>query len=239
MSVTAQRLRTRQQERLGFAAALALAVAVFETWPQLDLWASGQFYVARGFSGIGWWWVWLMYEWSPVAARGLVIAALLVLLVVLIRPGAVARPWVRRAGALVLVAALGVGLLVHNLLKDNWGRPRPVLTQDFGGLHPFQRALMPSDLCPRNCSFVSGHAAGGFMLLAIGLLGSRRTRWRWWAVGVLAGTIIGLARIAAGGHYLSDIVFSFLAVWLSAMAVRELWLRVVLRRRRRRVLSPR
>ncbi len=239
--VAMTRLRTRAQERLVFAALLALAVAVFETWPELDLWATGQFYAARGFTGVGRLWVWVMYEGTPLIARALVIGALLALLAALLRPGCLRRPWVRRAGALVLVSALGVGLLVHNVLKDNWGRPRPVLTQDFGGQHPFQRALLPSDLCPRNCSFVSGHAAGGFMLLAIGLLGSRGTRWRWWAAGVLAGSVIGLARIAAGGHYLSDIVFSFLAVWLTGMLVRELWLRVALWRRRRRAgaLSPR
>jgi lipid A 4'-phosphatase len=232
------RWRTRQQERLAFGLALGVAVAIFETWPGLDLWASRQFYADQKFNGASWWWVWLMYEWSPVAARGLVLLALGILLRVAVRPRSVAPHQIRRAAALVLMAALGVGLLVHDVLKDSWGRPRPVLTQDFGGLHPFQRALQPSELCPRNCSFVSGHAAGGFMLLALGIFGSRRTRWRWWAVGALAGSVIGLARMAAGGHYLSDIVFSFLSLWLVALLIRELWLRVVLLRQRRRHRTP-
>mgnify|MGYP000057640139 CR=1 FL=1 len=145
------------------------------------------------------------------------------------------RHWRRRAIALVVVAALGVGFLVHDVLKDSWGRPRPVATQAFGGAHPYQPALHPSDLCPRNCSFVSGHAAGGFMLLAVGMVGSRRTRWRWWAAGTAAGAVIGLARIAAGGHYLSDIVFGLLAVWGTAIVVREAWLRLAVWRRRRRL----
>lgn len=232
-------LRTRVQERIAFALALGLAVAVFETWPGLDLWASSQFYADQAFQGSAWLWVWVMYEWSPLAARALVGAAIAGLVLRWVWPRLLPRHWVRRATALVLVAALGVGLLVHNVLKDNWGRPRPVLTQDFGGPHAFQPALQPTDLCPRNCSFVSGHAAGGFMLLAIGLMGSRRTRWRWWSAGVLAGGTIGLARIAAGGHYLSDIVFSLLALWALAMVLRELWLRSVLQRRHRRHLSPR
>lgn len=234
-------LRTRVQERLAFAALLALAVWVFETWPLLDLWASSQFYAHERFQGAGWFWVWLLYEWSPTVARGLVALALLSMALTLVWPSVLSRRWARRAAALVLVAGLGVGLFVHNVLKDHWGRPRPVLTQEFGGVHPFQPPLQPSSLCPRNCSFVSGHAAGGFMLLSIGLMGSRRTRWRWWALGVLAGGTIGLARIAAGGHYLSDIVFSFLALWALAMALREVWLRMALMRRRRRAgaLSPR
>ena len=225
--------RTRPKERLVFAFALGLAVAVFETWPGLDLWASSQFYTQQSFPGSGWLWVWLFYEWSPTVARVLVVLALIAIVVSRARPGLLPRHWVRRAIALTLVAALGVGLLVHNVLKDNWGRPRPALTEQFGGAHPFQPPLQPSSLCPRNCSFVSGHAAAGFMLMAVGLMGSRRTRWRWWAIGALAGTGIGLARIAAGGHYLSDIVFGFLALWGLCMVLRELWLRLAWLRRRR------
>ena len=233
--------RTRPQERLAFACALGLAVAVFESWPGLDLWASSQFFTRQAFQGSGWLWVWLLYEWSPSVARTLVVLALLALGAALIRPGLVPRHWVRRAMALTLVAALGVGVLVHSLLKDQWGRPRPAQTQAFGGAQPFQPPLQPSNLCPRNCSFVSGHAAAGFMLVAVGLMGSRRTRWRWWAIGALAGSSIGLARIAAGGHYLSDIVFGFLAVWGVCMVLRELWLRLAWlgRRRRQQALSSR
>ena len=227
-------LRTRVQERVAFSVALALAVALFETWPQLDLWASSQFYAHQAFADPARLWIWVMYEWSPLVARALVILAMAALALTLVWPRLLPRHWARRATALVLVAALGVGVLVHNVLKDNWGRPRPVLTEAFGGKFPFQPPLHPSDLCPRNCSFVSGHAAGGFMLLAVGLLGSRRTRWRWWAAGALGGGTIGLARIAAGGHYLSDIVFGFLAIWAVAMALREIWLRMTLLRRRRR-----
>lgn len=229
--------RTGPLERLAFGLSLGVAVAVFETWPALDLWASRGFYSGDGFPGAQWGWVWLLYEWSPVAARGLVVLALALLLWAAVRPRSLAPHRVRQAGALVLLAAFGVGLVVHNLLKDTWGRPRPVLTQEFGGPHPFQPALQPTDLCPRNCSFVSGHAAGGFMLMALGLFGSRRTRWRWWAAGLVAGGTIGVARMAAGGHYLSDIVFSFLALWLVALLIRELWLRLAVRRRRRRALA--
>ncbi|MDH4376217.1 MAG: hypothetical protein QE494_07945, partial [Ramlibacter sp.] len=96
--------RTRQQERLAFACALALAVAVFETWPGLDLWASGQFYVQQAFEGRGWLWVWVLYEWSPTLARALVLLALLAVGVALIRPGLLPRHWVRREIALSLVA---------------------------------------------------------------------------------------------------------------------------------------
>lgn len=229
------RLSNNQLERLAFAALLALSVAAFELLPQADLWVSARFHDGVHFQGVDWAWVEAIYVGSPWVGRVLVLGALLALLGAAWRLVKLPRHWRRRAIALVVVAALGVGFLVHDVLKDSWGRPRPVATQAFGGAHPYQPALHPSDLCPRNCSFVSGHAAGGFMLLAVGMVGSRRTRWRWWAAGTAAGAVIGLARIAAGGHYLSDIVFGLLAVWGTAIVVREAWLRLAVWRRRRRL----
>jgi len=232
-------LSNNQIERVAFAALLALSVVVFELVPEVDLRVSAHFHDGGQFLGVGWAWVQAIYLGSPWVGRALVLIALLVLAGGLWRPTRVARHWRRRALALVVVAALGVGLVVHDLLKDSWGRPRPVATQAFGGDAPFQPPLRPSDLCPRNCSFVSGHAAGGFMFLAVGLLGARRTRWRWWLAGTAAGAVIGLARIAAGGHYLSDIVFGLLAVWGTALIVREVWLRLAAwRQARRRRLQP-
>ena len=84
---------------------------------------------------------------------------------------------------------------------------------------------------------MSGHAAAGFALMAVGLFGSRRTRWRWWALGALAGSVIGAGRIVQGRHFLADIVFCMLALWLVAVLLRLLWLRVVLLKRRRRALG--
>jgi hypothetical protein len=37
--------------------------------------------------------------------------------------------------------------------------------------------------------------------------------------------LIGAVRIAQGGHFLSDVVFSFLAIWFVHLLIRSFWLR--------------
>ncbi|MGH7125190.1 MAG: phosphatase PAP2 family protein, partial [Stellaceae bacterium] len=73
---------------------------------------------------------------------------------------------------------------------------------------------MPATACERNCSFVSGHAAAGFGLVAFSFLTLDRRRRRVLRAGaVAAGSLIGLARMAQGAHFLSDVVFAGLVVW--------------------------
>jgi len=213
-------LKTRHREWIALWLLLALAVSVFEVWPEVDLWVSRLFGDQGRFAGVGWRWVETIYRVVPVV-MGAVVASALLAVAGLWR---VPQAWRRRSGILALTAVLGVGLLVHTGLKDSWGRPRPVATEAFGGIHPFQPALHPSAACPRNCSFVSGHAAGAFLLLSVGVLGTRRTRWRWWCVGTSAGAVVGLARIAAGGHYASDIVFGLLVIWAVSLVLRNAWM---------------
>ncbi len=104
--------------------------------------------------------------------------------------------------------ALGPGLVVNSILKDHWGRPRPSTILEFGGSHAYVAPMAITDGCARNCSFPSGHAALGFWLVAVALLAP--PRWRPWAIGAaaVAGALVGLVRIAQGGHFLSDVVFS-------------------------------
>ena len=215
------RLKTRRQEQLALALALALAVVVFEVWPRLDIAVSTRFFDGQAFVGNQWAWANLIYHGVPRLGTWLVLLA--IALAVLPLLGA----WAPKL--------VGVGLVVHTILKDNWGRPRPEDVQVFGGPKIYQAPLQPSSQCERNCSFVSGHAAGGFALMAVGLMGSRRTRWRWWAVGTLAGSVVGLTRIVQGRHFFGDIVFCMLALWLVCVVLRELWLRVVVLRRRSRI----
>ena len=125
------------------------------------------------------------------------------------------------------------GLLVNSVFKAHWGRPRPHMVTEFGGGWTFQPALQTGGKCRGNCSFVSGHSATGYALMGLGMLGAARTRRRWLWVGGLAGFGLGVARIAQGGHFLSDVVFAGLVVWATHLAVREAWLRLAARRRAR------
>lgn len=115
----------------------------------------------------------------------------------------------RRIGAyLVLSLALGPGLIVNVILKDSWGRPRPSTILEFGGPNTYVPPLMISDQCDTNCSFSSGHGALGFWPVAFALLAP--PRWRPLAVSasLLFGVVVGMVRIAQGGHFFSDVAFS-------------------------------
>lgn len=120
---------------------------------------------------------------------------------------------------LLVVALLGPGLVVNTVFKNQWGRARPDHVQQFGGSDHFTPALVMSDQCERNCSFVSGHASVFFYFVALGLLYRGRRRWLIMTGAVTLGALTGLGRIVQGGHFLSDVVFSFLFVALTAVVV--------------------
>lgn len=229
---------------IGLTLALALAW-IFTVWPQLDLWASGLFHDAsQGFIGDRFAFVRAMYHGIPWSGRLYALVGLVVIVVSLWRPYPVGARWSRRLAALAWVSILGSGLLVNGGLKEYWGRARPVQVSQFGGQKHFSPALVPTDQCQHNCSFVSGHATSGFILMAVGLMGSVATRRRWLWIGLAWGTIVSLGRISEGGHFLSDTLFAGLAVWGTGWLVREAWLRLVAlrwrraRRRREALAAP-
>lgn len=105
-----------------------------------------------------------------------------------------------------LVVALGLGAVVNGF-KDHWGRPRPSHTIEFLGKYDYVPPLIMSDACDRNCSFPAGDPAVGFALIAFALVFRRRQRL-FLALALGAGGALGLMRVAMGGHYLSDVIFS-------------------------------
>jgi len=126
----------------------------------------------------------------------------------------------RRIWVFILLSLLiGPGLVVHSIFKDSFDRPRPSQVEAFGGDSGFTRAWLPSDTCKaRKCaSFVSGHAAMGFWVMALAWVFRRRS-WFW--AGIITGSLVSLGRIVQGGHFLSDTVISgfvcyFVYRWLS------------------------
>ncbi len=198
-----------------YSALLASALALFLLLPQLDLWVSDLFYArGRGFVLASWPPVILVYRAVPWVAWG----------IVLVVAGAgiwlflVGRPlWRFDRKALLFVAfstALGPGFLANTVLKDHWGRARPVQIEVFGGPHHFSPGPLPAAECARNCSFVSGHAALGFSLVAFAfLLQPGPPRRRGIGAASAVGGVVGLVRIAQGAHFLSDVVFAGLLVF--------------------------
>lgn len=127
----------------------------------------------------------------------------------------------RVATYLLLVALVGPLLLVNGVFKEHWGRARPSQVVEFGGTKAFTRAAIPTDQCARNCSFVSGHASVGFYFLALAFVWPRR-RMLWLGIGTVAGVLVGLVRIVQGGHFLSDVVFAGIVVYLTARGLAAL-----------------
>ncbi|MFB3845392.1 MAG: phosphatase PAP2 family protein [Candidatus Cloacimonadaceae bacterium] len=122
---------------------------------------------------------------------------------------------------LVLVMLIGPGLIINLTLKDHWGRPRPRNVIEFGGKYNFEE-ILSVDLSSPGKSFPSGHASMGFYLLTPWFL-LRKKRQRWAAfflfIGLTFGLLMGWARIAQGGHWLSDVITSGILVYLTAAAV--------------------
>ncbi|MCI5143830.1 MAG: phosphatase PAP2 family protein, partial [Candidatus Electrothrix sp. ATG1] len=119
-------------------------------------------------------------------------------------------PWRRKAVFILLLLALGPGLVINILLKDQMGRPRPRQIVEFGGPHEFTQCWMPGN-GGTNSSFPSGHAAVAFFLMApwFVLRDKKQPYARIFLVsGLLFGTLVGIARILQGGHFLSDIIWS-------------------------------
>jgi lipid A 4'-phosphatase len=115
---------------------------------------------------------------------------------------------------LALSTALGPGLIVNTVLKNHWGRARPMQIETFGGTRHFTPAPLPAAECATNCSFASGHAALGYAFVAFAfLLPAGVLRRSGITAALLFGTLVGLARIAQGRHFVSDVVYAGLIVY--------------------------
>ena len=205
IAATAELLRAHPWR---WSLAIAVAMALL---PGLDLAVAGWFYTPGvGFAA-------RHNELGEFVRKGLphLLIGSVIYVIVLWLPGeAMGRRFLgvdrRIAAYLGLSLALGPGLIVNTILKDNWGRARPSQIVEFGGEMRYTPPLLPADQCVDNCSFVSGHGALGFWVIAYALLAP--APWRPAAIaGALAfGAVIGLVRIAQGGHFLSDVLFSAL-----------------------------
>jgi lipid A 4'-phosphatase len=213
--------------------AFVLTAIAFVALPQIDLAASRLFTDAQGHFALArdpvLFAINRSITWiSRVAVIVLALAALFAWVPWLAR--AAAPAWLvrqRRAVLFVLAAlALGPGLLVNTVLKDNSGRARPEQVAEFGGPARFTPPFAWSDQCRRNCAFVSGHAAVAAMPFAGYFIArSQRARRRWLAAGIVAGLTIGLLRMLTGSHFLSDVVIAIFFVWFVTAACAAVLLR--------------
>ena len=110
---------------------------------------------------------------------------------------------------LLLCVAIGPGLIINGILKDHWGRARPRQIVEFGGRQEYTQPLVP--FAAHGKSFPCGHCSVGY-LYASGWWLWRRKHPKIAALslgtGLALGTLLGLGRMAAGGHFLSDSIWS-------------------------------
>jgi len=123
----------------------------------------------------------------------------------------------RAALFLIVTLALGPGVLTNGILKGHSARMRPVDVVELGGKERFTPWWDPRGTCPENCSFVAGEASGGFWTLAPAALAPPQWRPLAYAAALIFGTAMGLLRMAAGGHFFTDVVFAgvlmYVLVW--------------------------
>jgi membrane-associated PAP2 superfamily phosphatase len=204
-----------------------LAAGTLAVWlGDWDLRVARQFYVPSDPTHwpVGYHQPWaFLYRWAVIPAIGLAAAGLLLLARSSARGrrDAQARSW-RQAGLIVVLSlALGPLLLVNGVLHETWGRPRPRQVLEFGGNRPFRPPLLPT--WDRQAqSFPTGHAVGGYAVLVLYFVWrERRARLAWFslATGLALGGVTSWARIAQGGHWLSDGIWSAGIVWFSGWAI--------------------
>lgn len=154
---------------------------------------------------------------------------------------ALSAPWLMRSASrtktrafqrgglfLALMLAIGPGLLVNVWLKTIWGRPRPIQCSDFGGELTFLPIGEWAAISFHNSSFPSGHAAVAFFLMGLGfVIGPQYGRWQ--RVGFFGGLGYGLAmgftRVLQGGHFVTDVLWAGMIVYLVGVALAWILLR--------------
>ena len=106
-------------------------------------------------------------------------------------------------------------LVVNVVLKNMWGRARPNDISYFNGFQDFNPWYKISDACSSNCSFVSGDSSVGFLLIVFYFITKKNV---FIYLGLILGSLLGFIRIAAGGHFFSDIIFSQIVVTVTILA---------------------
>lgn len=171
-----------------------------------------------------------MYSFAPIIPIATAITGLFIYLYYKVKKNNLVR---QKIGAfLILSMLLGPGLVVNTLGKGFMGRPRPKHIIQFGGQEEFLPPLVLGRFIPhllkdhnwgkkhlglkfvqgKHNSFPSGHASVVFYLIFPYFMIKKR-KISYLMPGFIAGWIMGIVRMAQGGHFFTDIFWAFIAVF--------------------------
>lgn len=198
--------------------AFLCCVGFFSLWPNFDLSISQIFYDEQlGFYLQDHPLAIFIYQATNYIAKAILISLITASIIIwLSKKNARLQLYKKTVLYLLVCVLLGPILMVDIVLKKNLDRPRPSQTLEFGGSYAFNPPFSPTFICQECESFVSGHAAVGFYFLCFALL-RRNKKWQLYSLAIALGTVIGMARIIQGGHFLSDIIFSGWAIWFCTL----------------------
>lgn len=197
---------------LYFWLAFVISSFMFIFIPEIDIYIAGLFYDGKSFSANGTFLEELFYYSVKPILLSLSLGTILIFAYNFFTKKNIFNINAKVLLYLLLVLSIAPGLIVNTGLKENWERARPAQTTLFGGTKEFTPAFIISD--QDGYSFSSGHTAAAFSLLGFALLATKR-RTFWITLALTYGVFVSIARMAAGGHFLSDVVTSFFIVYIA------------------------
>jgi membrane-associated PAP2 superfamily phosphatase len=211
-------IRNLLKELSAVAAFLVVATGII-AWSGADLATSAPFCMDGKWT-VGYQFPWqALYKLDRIPSFALGLFGLAAFVASFRRP--TLRHWRFPGVFLVLLLLLGPGLLVNVVFKDHWGRPRPREIVQFGGQKQFLQPWQKGE-DGKGRSFPSGHASAAFYMTApffIYRRSNKRLARLWLAGGLLFGVFMSIARITQGAHFLSDNLWSWGMVNLTAVSL--------------------
>lgn len=167
----------------------------------------------------------LLYDYGEVP--GIVLAIGSLVLYVASKLGRAPKRYAKPSLVVILTVIIGPGILVNGVLKNCWGRPRPVDVRVFGGPREYRKVWEPG-VPGQGKSFTCGHCSMAFSVGALAAFYPYHPLLACCALatGVAFGTLTGIARMAQGGHFPTDVVWSGIIVFIVIAALYYLVFRV-------------
>jgi lipid A 4'-phosphatase len=149
-----------------------------------------------------------LYDYGEIFTVGFAFFSAIMLLGAMI--GKVSRKFVKPCLVVVLTFLLGPGLLINGILKNYWGRPRPSEVNVLGGDQEYRKVWQPAG-SGGGKSFTCGHCSVAFAMISAASFfpTNAAAQLAVFFASAALGIVMGIARMAQGGHFAGDVLWSF------------------------------